>query len=153
MNKHWYLVGQRAGARIFEQDGIKPELRLVRRFENPEGLLKTSELVSDRQGRSDSGSMAGHNAVGKTDTPREHVLESFTHELGHFLEHEAERGAFVSLVLVAEPHVLGSLKKAVGKTTSHLLRESVTKDLLHVSDHDMAGQLSAVLCTREDVRA
>lgn len=141
MNRHWYLVGHRAGARIFEQEGIKPELRLVRRFQNPQGMLKTSELVTDRQGRADSSYMVGHNAVGKDDTPRKHVLESFARELGEFLEQEAERNTFASLVLVAEPHLLGELKKAIGKVTFHRMREVITKDLVHVSDHDMAAHL------------
>jgi protein required for attachment to host cells len=153
MNKHWYLIGHLAGARIFEQEGIKQELRLVRRFENPEGKLKTSELVSDRQGRSDSNSMIGHNAVGNVDTARKHVLENFVQEIGKFLEQQAERNAFASIVLVAEPHVLGEIKKVIRKVTSHRMRQAVTKDLVHVSDHDMATQLKGVLCQHEEIRA
>ncbi|MBN8551247.1 MAG: host attachment protein [Deltaproteobacteria bacterium] len=151
MNTHWYLVGHRAGARIFEQEGIKPELRVVRRFDNPDGLLKTNELVSDRQGRSDSAGMPGHNPVGDSNTPREHVLENFSHQLGQFLEQEAARGAFASLVLVAEPHVLGSLKKQIGKSTTPRLREALAKDLVRVSDHEMSAHLKSVMCVREAI--
>ncbi len=152
MNMHWYLVGHRAGARIFAQPGIKPELQLVRHFENAEGKLKTSELVSDRQGRSDSGNMKGHNAVGGTDSPRQHVLDNFARELGDFLEEEAGRNAFTSLVLVAEPHFLGTLKQALGKGATSRLRETLPKDLVNVSDHDMAATLEGVLCMREEIR-
>lgn len=152
MNKHWYLIGERSGARIFEQDGIKPELKLVRNFENPDGRLATSELVSDRQGRSDRNTNIGRSAVGDNDGPRKHVLENFAHELGKFLEQEAEHNKFSSLVLVAEPHVLGELRKAMGKATMHRMRDSITKDLLNVSDRDMAAHLQGVLCVREEVR-
>jgi len=152
MNKHWYLIGQLAGARIFEQDGISPVLRLVRRFENPEGLHKTSDIVTDRQGRSDSGNMAGHNAVGDPNIPQAHVLEKFAKEIGTFLDQEAKRNAYDSLVIVAEPHVLGELKKGLGKPSSILLRQVVTKDYVHVPDTDMASHIAGVLCQREEVR-
>jgi len=152
MNKHWYLVGQSAGARIFEQCGIKPELQLIRRFDNPQGMLKTSELVSDQQGRSDSSAMhGGHNALGTDNNQKRHVLEKFAAELGDFLESEAERNSYNSLVLVAEPHFLSALRKAIKKGTSHLLLESVNKDLVHTSDHEMAAQLSENLCIRESI--
>ena len=149
---HWFLIAHRAGARIFAQQGIKPELQLVRRFENAEGKLKTSELVSDRQGRSYSGNMAGHNAVGGTDAPRQHVLENFARELGDFLEQEAAKNAFTSLVLIAEPHVLGDLKKTLGKGAAGRLRETLAKDFVNVSDHEMASHLEGVLCVREEIR-
>ena len=114
-------------------------------------MLKTSSLVSDRQGRSDSSDMHGHNAVGEDDNQRKHTLEKFAHEVGTFLENEAERHSYNSLVIVAEPLVLGVLKKAVGKVTSHLMLESVTKDLVHIADHDMAAYLSGTLCLREAI--
>ena len=152
MKKHWYLVGQRAGARIFEQQGIAPELTLIHRFENPDGLLKTSELVSDHQGRSDSSDMhGGHNAVGEDEVQRKQVLEKFAHDIGTYLEKEAEQHMFQSLVLVAEPHFLGVVKKAIGKATSHLILESLVKDLVNISDHDMAAHLSGTLCYREAI--
>ncbi len=153
MSKHWYLVGQSAGARIFEQDGIKKELLLVRRFENPEGALKTSELVSDRQGRFDSGNMTGHNAVGNVDAPRKHVLNRFAKELGEFLEQNARQNAYESIVLIAESHVLGEIKKTIGKATTQRLLESISKNLGHIADQDMMLQLEGALCRCEDIRA
>ena len=153
MNRHWYLVGQRSEARIFEQNGIKQELRLVQRFEKPEGQSKTSALVSDRQGRSDSSGMPGHNAVGKEDSVRQQITERFAHELAKFLEKENERKMFESLVIVAEPHFLGELRKAIGKETSKKLRQSVSKDLAHVADNEVALQLEGILCSREEIGA
>lgn len=153
MNTHWYLIAHRAGARIFEQEGVKPELRLIRNFENPEGKLKTSELVFDRQGRSESSNTLRHNALGDSDEPRQRVLESFVRELGEFLEKEALRNAFTSIVLVAEPHFLGELKKVIGKVTSQRLSETVTKDLVHVSDQDIERYLKGVLHTRDEIHS
>jgi len=152
MKKHWYLVTQSAGARIFEQEGILPELHLVHRFENHDGRLKTSELVSDRQGRSDSGGIPGHSTVGNNDGASTHILQKFSRELGAYLEQEAVKDTFETLVLVAEPHFLGELKKHIGKVTSPRLLDAVIKDLVHVSDHDMASQLQGSLCLHEEAR-
>lgn len=151
MNKHWYLVGERAGARIFEQEGVKSELRLIKNFENHQGALKTSELVSDRQGRTESSSANGHHAVGKEDTARQHVLERFSKELGKFLEHEAQQKSFSSIVLVAEPQMLGELRKSIGKVTSKLVRDGISKDFIRVSDHDMAVHLKDSMLVSEEI--
>lgn len=151
MNNHWYLVAHRAGARIFEQTGIKPELRLAFNFENPEGKLKDSELVSDRQGRADHSSIIGHSPVGNDKGPRDQVVFKFAQELAEFLEKEANRKTFASLVLVAEPNLLGELRKALGQETVKCLRDSLSKDLVHVSDRDMAEHIKSVFCAQEPI--
>lgn len=153
MSNHWYLIAQRAEAKIYEQRGVAASLRLVERIGNPKGVLKTSELVSDRQGRSDQASRVGHNAVGEDSAPRENVLKSFTRRLSKYLEAAAERGDFDSLVLVAEPHVLGELKKSLGRSAERKLRQTLSKDLLHVPETEVSAQLSPVLCHKEAIRA
>ena len=153
MDKHWILVAHRAGARIFEQVGMKLEVHPVHTFENSDGRLKTSELVSDRQGRSDHSKMKGHSALGDSDGPRAHVLETFVDELGEYLEQQAQHNSFTSLTLVAEPHMLGVLRKAIGILSSQRLRDSLGKDLVHISDHDMAGHLKEALGLPATARA
>ena len=149
LKKHWYLVGHRAGARVFEQIGIKPELRLIHTFNNPEGRLQTRELVSDRQGRSNSSTMPGHTPVGSDDSPLEHVLHTFAKKIGKYLELELAKKSFDSIVIVAEPGVLGEIKKNIGNATADRLGEPVIRDLVHVSNYDMARQLQGHLCERE----
>ena len=151
MKQHWYLVAHAAGARLFAQDGIKKELRLVRRFENPQGKLKSSELVSDRQGRADRLGFSGHAALGSQGTAHMHVLESFAHELGAFLEDGAKKNSFDTLVVVAEPHFLGELNKHIGPGAAKRQRPALQKDFAHISDHEILEHLNAVLCYHEDV--
>ncbi len=151
MKRHWYVVGHRSGARIFEQVGVKPELKLVHSFDNPSGDRRDNELVSDRQGRSDPGMTPGHTPVGSDYKPGRHLLTVFAQEIGAFLEKEATRNAYESLVLVAEPHVLGELKKAMGHITSPRLRAPLIKELAEVSAHDMGAHLKGVLCLREEI--
>jgi protein required for attachment to host cells len=151
MKTHWYVVAHRAGARVFEQQGVEKTLTLVKEFDHPEGKLKGSELVSDRQGRFDNGS-SGHIAVGSDDTQRTQVAIEFCRKLAEYLETEANKSSFSSLALVAEPHFLGQLRKAIGKGSVSRLTQEVAKDLVNVSDHQMAEQLSGILCTRESVQ-
>jgi len=150
MSKHWYLVAERGGARVFEQEGVTSELKLVKRFENHLGTLKTSELVSDRQGRTEFGG-GGHSAVGKEDTARKRVLQQFVGELSKFLEHEAQQHSYASLVLVAEAQVLGELRKGIGKVTLKLVRDGISKDFVHVADRDIASHLKDTLLSSEAI--
>ena len=152
LKKHWYLVAHRSGARIFEQEGVKQELTLLHNFENHDGSLKVSELVSDRQGRSTGGNASNHTAVGSENKSSEHVLEVFTHKLAEFLEQEVQRSSFDSLVLVAEPHVLGGLKKTIGHSTAQRFRDPLIKDLVHVTNHDMMKHLKDALCIAEEIQ-
>jgi protein required for attachment to host cells len=149
--RHWYLVAQRAEARIFEQTGIAPTLTVVYRFENSLGRLKDSELVSDRQGRSDHSGSPGHIPVGSDYSPKEGLLKTFLHEVASFLESKADQKAFDSIVLVAEPSLLGEIKHVIGQATTSRLKDSVIKDLAHVPDRDMDEVLKGNLCMREDI--
>lgn len=153
MNRHWYLVAQSGGARLFEQEGVREELSLLRRFENPEGKLKTSAIVSDRQGRSETSSKMGHNAMGANDGPREHVIENFIHRVADFLNTEAEQDEYMDLVLVAEPHILGEIRKFLGKAATRRLRDPLSKNLAHIPDQEIMPHLTEALCKREEIRA
>lgn len=149
MTRHLYVVAHRAGARIFEQIGIKPELTRIHNFENPSGYLKESELVSDRAGSFTYGS--GHPVAGNNDGMREHLLENFARELGTSLEKEVEGKPTTSVALIAEPHVLGVLRKFLGKSTTACLHTSVRKDLANVSDSDMQAALAEDMTHREAI--
>ena len=149
--RHWYLVAQRAEARIFEQIGVAPTLSVIHRFENTLGRLKDTELVSDRQGRSDHSGSPGHIPIGSNYSPKEGVLKTFLHEVATFLEGKAVQKAFDSIVLVAEPSLLGEIKHSIGHATTSRLKDSVIKDLAHVPDRDMDEVLKRSLCMREDI--
>ncbi len=150
MKNHWYVVAHRAGARVFQQQGIEEALTLVKLFENPEGKVKSSDLVSDRQGRFDRGG-GGHIAVGSEDVQREHIAQKFSREIASYLDSEAQKNAYNSLALVAEPQFLGELHKALGQAASSKVTKTLTKDLANVGEHQMAASLSDILLTKEPI--
>ena len=149
---HWFVVAHRAGARIFEQHGVIPELTMIHKFENAKGILKESELVDDRQGRTDFRGVSGHTAVGGDYSARNNNLEEFAVEIDKALENGALLNIYTSIILVAEPHFLGILKKHLGDATSRRMLDTVAKDLVHISNDEMAKALRAFLSVHEPVR-
>lgn len=151
MKKSWYVVADSSGARIFEQRGVTHELTLLRQLDHPEGRLKTEELVSDRQGRSDRSNMHGRTPLGGDYDPKEALREDFANDLAQGLEQDALQEKFHYLVLVSEPHFLGLVKQNLGSHAQRKLRTSLAKDLSQVSHHDMGGHLESVLLVREPI--
>ena len=147
MATHWYLIAHRAGARIFEQQNVAPDLALIERIEHEEGRLRAQDLVSDRQGRAD----VDHHTFDSTSDPTKQVEEQFARSLVNKLQSYNQENRFDSLTLVAEDSLLGFLRKLLDSPLQDKVRLEVAKNLGAVSEHEIAARLGDVLLDREPV--
>ena len=147
MKKHWYLLVNRVAYRVFEQKGVEQGFELLMEESNSQGGLKNQDLVSDKMGRG----APGYNTYAAGQDPKEHVLENFSKQIASLIHDRANKNEFQSLVIFAEPHTLGCLKKALSGKTKALLRETINKDLGNISNHDVIEHLKAVSVTREAI--
>lgn len=130
MKKTWILVAHRAGARVFEHDSPKSELKTIKEFDNPAGKLANHEIKSDKYGEAFAGgSSNAHHSLASEQNPREHVLEKFAKELVRYLDDEGDRGHFEQLILVAEPRTLGSITSSLNAKNQKRVAGSLIKDL------------------------
>lgn len=143
MKKTWVAAVKRSGARVFEHVGIHKGFRLLHEIEHPQGVLKNSEIKSDRAGQSMSAYGSQHHAMANEQSAREHVLEKFAHTLAEYLEDHAVKGDFEGLVIAAEPHCLGHVRAALRKNCERKVVGSVSKDLFDVAPQDLGQRLSA----------
>ena len=143
----WVLVAQRAGARIYEHRGPGKGLNLLDTIENEEGRLRDGEINSDRPGRAFDSHDRGRHAMEPNETPHERIAADFARSLAKGLEEARVRGDFDQVILVAEPRMLGLLRKSLGSSTAAHLRGSIDKDYA-ASDRERLerelGQLLAV---------
>ncbi|MDE2006378.1 MAG: host attachment protein [Rhodospirillales bacterium] len=102
---------------------------------------RTSDMVSDRQGRAfESASPTRHAFTPRHDPKREaHV--AFAHEVAARIGEES----FDALVLVAPPRTLAPLTEALPAPARERLRGSVAKDLTKVADAELGAHLHGFL--------
>lgn len=124
----WVLVadGEKALFLRNEGDALYPNFQVVREVhhDNP----STHEQGTDRPGRLNDGVGEHRSAVAETDW---HQLEKerFADEIANRLYKLAHKGTFQKIVLVAQPQVLGEMRKKLHKEVSDRVVGEVAKTL------------------------
>ena len=151
MQKHWFVVANRSGMRVFEQRGLEPKAHLVETIENPEGRLQVREIVSDQPGIAEASRLYGGSAVGNEQGPKRHIEERFAHKIRDYLDSHAHAGAYDSLVVLAEHHLLGRIRDLLGAPSRDRLVSSLAKDYGYLTDNQVIERLQPLLVEHEPV--
>lgn len=141
----WILVADASRARLFASEGHGKPWHLLEDLVHPGSRLKGEEIMADRPGRVALGASGARSAMEPHTNPRELEEEHFAHELGHKLRDGHGHNAYQELVLVAPPHFLGLLRKAIGDQVSKHVKASLDKDLCQVPDHEIQARVEAHL--------
>lgn len=129
----WIMVANAVKARFFMPEG-DDNLLEFNELNNPDGHLKTHELVSDKQGRSFGRIGSSHYGQenGKK-TPAELQHAQFAREIIHYLEKALAQKQFSQLTLFAGPEMLGILRSMMPKHLEEVLVNTIAKDLTKAS--------------------
>jgi protein required for attachment to host cells len=143
----WFLVADAAQARIFAQDNPKERLVGVDEavFHNPDTSHHSRELGSDRPARSFESVGKARHAIEPKHDPRRAAAANFAREIARFVEQKAIEKSYDRLVVVAPPHMLSDLRKALGEKAKALLVAEVDKDLTKIPVHDLPGHLESAI--------
>lgn len=106
--------------------------------------MKDRELGSDRPGRSFSSSGASRHSYTKEHGPSEQNAIEFSKEIARFIEEARAENRFESLMLVAGPSFLGSLRHELSATTCGLITSELHKNLGGLSEHDLTEYMRAI---------
>jgi len=137
----WYFIADGARARVVLRDRTSGGYHAVRQFRSDKARLKTSELVSDRQGRvMESGSATRHAAVSHLD-PHLEAKHAFARDLAEHINHACLGGECDELILVAPARTLGEIKKRLASPAHGKLVSEISKDLTHTPDGDLGKHL------------
>ena len=102
---------------------------------------RTSGLVSDRQGRAFESASPTRHAIAPKHDPKQTARAAFAREVAARIGTEA----FESLVLVAPPRTLATLREAIGAPARERLCGVLEKDLLKTPDAALEAHLHPVL--------
>jgi protein required for attachment to host cells len=136
----WIVVANATRARVLQRERGK-RMTVIKVFSHPEGRSKVSDLVDDRAGHGSSDhSYGGASYPPRIDAKRrEH--ERFARELGAWLEHSAEQGAYRSLALLASSPFLGELKSELGPAAGKLVTVTHGVDLTAVGPAELEKRI------------
>lgn len=125
----WVAIADGAKALVMRNDGESdaPKLSVIDIFTNSESA-RTSDLGTDRPGRTQQSAATGRASLGQTDW-HEIGEHRFAVEFAAALERRCEAGDFSRLVVVAPPRTLAELRKHYSKRVKAAIIAEIDKDL------------------------
>src|SRR6476620_4584546 len=123
----WVVVADGGRALIIENVGDQkfPNLRTKETFEHKDE--KTSEIGTDAPGRSISSVGSARSAMEQTDWHQQEE-ERFLGRLADRLDKAVQAGEVKSMILVAPPRAIGTLRKVISQHVRKAITAEVEKD-------------------------
>ncbi len=136
----WVVVADGARAFIVANNG--PGTGLVPVLTRSHPTPKTSDLGSDKPGRSFSTARSGlRHAMAPRADWHQFEKHKFAQGIAELLDDGRNRQAFDRLVLVAPPETLGELRSSLDKHTQAMITGEVAKDLTKHPMEDLSSHL------------
>lgn len=142
----WVLVADSSRGRLYSVSHKNTPWAFVKEYTHPASRVSEGGLTTDQPGRA-HGSINGgaRSSMESKTSPKDVEFEHFAHELAGVLHDGHGQQAYQRIVLVAPPHFLGLLRKAINHTVSKLIGLTVDKDYLHLSDSNIREQLEQLM--------
>lgn len=128
MNERWILVASREEARIFALTA-EQDLVLIADIGNPTARLKLQDLESDTPGRVSDNRMRARYPLRSEETSKERQLQDFYREVFDLLEKKFFAHEFSRLTCIAEPRLLGILRRLYPSALVRIKPDEIPKDL------------------------
>lgn len=142
----WIVVADGARAFIAANQGPGSGLTLVPGSAQEQDLQSTTEMGSEKPGRSFTSARSGtrHGIEPRVDWHR-FEKQKFAHGIAKLLDAARLRKAFQHLILVAPPETLGELRASLDKQTQALVSGEVAKDLTRHPIDDLPSHLGGLI--------
>lgn len=143
MSNVWVVVADASRARFFRGSSINKPLEEFHDMVNEEMRQDERELVTDKPGRFHDDS-SGNTPQRSSAEPsaKEHSKESFGKEIGKYIENHRASGDFKHISLIAEPKLLGYVRKEFSNATKESILEEVNKNLTQQDEETIRGKLT-----------
>ena len=116
----WILVANGCKAFLYQTKHLRnKELSLLATFDHPESREKDQDLVSDHQGKLQTGH--GARSAYEAHDPKEIEIENFAKQLSRHLDAGRKQNKFEKLLIIAHPHFYGLIHKNLGKKADNIL--------------------------------
>lgn len=137
----WVIVANQSRARLFEAQKRAGALTELETLIHPETRLKGRDIETDAPGRSFDSGGEGRHAMGNVRELHNRAGRTFAREIAHALERGRQEGRYEKLYIVAEPHMVGSLREALKPPTLATIAGETGKNLVSCEAEEIRAQL------------
>ena len=141
MSTTWISSANRSNANLFESNWPSKSMLRLQDIPHPQGKMQNQDIDTDKPGRVFDSFGNGPHSTSPRQEPTEHIAQQFALDLAEMLNKGRLTHAYDKLVLIAEPKFLGLLRGALDKNTESLVTQTVNKELLDVTEKDLAEYL------------
>lgn len=112
------------------------QITLLKEINHPENKLKNIDLVSDRPGHYQAGTMA-RGAYSPDTDPKQVKIIDFLKEVAKELDHGRNTNAYDNLIIIAAPQTSGLLTQQLNKHVNNLISNHIHKDMIHLNEREL----------------
>lgn len=121
---------------IYKYSRESDELSLYKTIEHPENKLRDSDITSDRPGHyKANGSSRG--AFSQQTDPKEIKIDDFSREIAKELDHGRNTHLYNDIILIAPPHMNGSIVQHINKHVKELVSHFIEKDVVYLNGPEL----------------
>ena len=113
--QNWFVVINRKSAKVFEVSDKPQALTYLRTIRNPLGAIKNKLMRLDKPGFSRGKFVKNKSphALTHEKNPQEDSAIDFAKKLAHYLRSHKLNKNYLNLIIAAEPHMMGLVRKAI----------------------------------------
>ncbi len=145
MTGYWIVVADASRARLFAREKKFSPLEEIESLVHPESRLRRQDLVTDRPGQVQESRTPGESSADEPTDPKDVEAQAFARELGRQLNEARRDGRFRQLVLLAEPHFLGQLRKRLDGATADVVAGHKAIDLTRAATEQITRAADSAL--------
>lgn len=124
------IVCNHSRARLFKANALSLVSELSDQV-NPAARLRDQDLVTDGPGKYRGGGSGGQgHAEDPRTSPREKAAEHFARDIAASIDEAVTSHKLDKLYIVAEPDMLGLVRKALSEQVRQLVAQEITKDVV-----------------------
>lgn len=151
MTSIWIIVADTTRARIFITESSSSPLQELADLTHTEGRLHDREITQDLPGRHTGTGGTGHPYNSATD-PKKYEAVQFVHQIIGYLEEARNANRFDRLMIVAEPSMLGLLRKEMPEQIKKQVAFELDKNITTLGAAEIREHLPEHLPRLEEMR-
>ncbi len=145
MNSIWIVIANASISNIYSITEKNRHFTLVKTLFHSESKLKNSDLVSDSPGHFRKGSNGLRGSYSEADDHKSLEIEGFSKQICTELENGRTSNAYTGLIIIAEPHFYGLIKKNCNHHIQDKIKHHLAKDYTHYSTKKLKAELETLL--------
>ncbi|MGR9085812.1 MAG: host attachment protein [Gammaproteobacteria bacterium] len=141
MSSIWILAADASRARFFSAESSSSPLEEIEDLAHPEARLHDRDITQDLPGKHKNfGGIAGHSYEQATD-PKKYEAEIFARRIVQYLEEAHNADRFGRLIIIADPSMLGLLRKELPEQIKKQISFELDKNIASFDAADIRSHL------------